>query len=142
MCPDLIAGCHKYLDLGVREYRRADVPAVHHDSFPLSESVQTLIDIFPDKRDRRDRADVAGHLQRADLLFYASVSDERALCLEIKIQFRQGSLEGSLVNGSVLPDKPFLKGVQGNSTVESPGVQIKESEVFRYQSGKRALACR
>ena len=88
LCPDLIAGSHEYLDLGVREHRRADVPAVHHDSFPLSESVQTLIDIFPDKRDRRDRTDVAGHLQRADLLFYASVSDECSLGLEIQPQIR------------------------------------------------------
>ena len=32
LCPDLIAGCHEYLDLGVREHRRADVPAVHNQA--------------------------------------------------------------------------------------------------------------
>ena len=142
--PDLVRRGHEYLYLGFREYCGTDVPAIHDHSLPLPESVESFINELADERYGGNRADMAGHLQCADLLLDAAVSDEgtlfRAGGPEIQVQGFEGLFQPFFVYRPVRCDQAVFHCVEGHSAIHGSGIEVEEAVFFRDQLGKGAFA--
>ena len=103
-------GRHEYLEFRVREYGGSDVPSVHYDALVLSEFAELPVHEVTHFRYGRDRADLAGHSQRPDLLFDASVADVCAAFSEMKVKIFHRLFKSGHVNCTVICDESVLNG--------------------------------